>query len=446
MHSRLIMWTRRRNTLRGSAFILAMVLAGCKSTSESKAPDANAYKPAATYTGDTLVIKAAATANGLPPFKGAGDLAAAEEFYMLGDWPRAQKLFDKVADDKGTPPLQAERARYYQGECLRMQQLYPDAKGVYNKLVQDFPRGEFREKAVGRLYEIANFWLEDTRAQLDAELERADGKRWFVPNNFVHITDKRKPLLDEEGNALNTLEIVAYNDPIGPYAEKALYAAGYVHFRRRDFKEADRLLTQLIENSDRQGRHSELRDRALELAIMAKLNSSGGPMYDGRNVNETLKLIQTARATSPDLAQTKAEFLDRQAKMGRLQQAEKDFAIAEFYKRRGATASAWFYYELVRRRYSDVPAVQEQAIARMKEINADLAAQQNQPELVKEARRQFNKVVYGFSTPTLAAGQSLPAVPGVPGLTGVAAAAPDQTANPVVPVSAQQAAPNVAKP
>jgi tetratricopeptide (TPR) repeat protein len=453
MQSRFIAWTHCRRALGGSAIILSMVLAGCQSTNASKTPEtvaatapATNYKPTSTYTGDTLVIKAATTMNGQPAFKGAADLVAAEEFYTLGDWVRAQKLFDKVANDKANPPLQAERARYYQGECLRMQMLYPDAKAAYNHLVQDFHRGEFREKAVERLYEIANFWLDDTRSQLDAELERSEGKRWFVPNNYLHISDKRKPLLDEEGNALTTLEIVAYNDPLGPYAEKALYAAGYVQFRHRNFKEADRLLTQLIENSDRQGRHSELRDRALELCIMAKLNASGGPLYDGRNANETNKMIQTARATSPDLAQNKGDFLERQAKLVRQAQADKDFEIAEFYRRRGATASAWFYYELVRRRYSDVPTVHDQAIARMKEINADLASQQNQSELVKEARRQFNKVVYGYNTPTLASGQSLPAVPGVPGLTGVPAVTPDQRSSPLVPVSAQQAAPEVPKP
>ena len=129
-----------------------MMIAGCKSASESTAPTVNASKPSATYTGDTLVIKAPATANGAAAFKEAGDLAAAEEFYTAGDWQRAQKLFTKVADDKSTPPLQAERARYYEGECFRMQQLYPDAKATYNRLVQDFPRGEFREKAVGQVW------------------------------------------------------------------------------------------------------------------------------------------------------------------------------------------------------------------------------------------------------------------------------------------------------
>jgi outer membrane protein assembly factor BamD (BamD/ComL family) len=34
-----------------------------------------------------------------------------------------------------------------------------------------------------------------------------------------------------------------------------------------------------------------------------------------------------------------------------MQQAEKDYQIAEFYRRTGHPCSAYFYYEIVRRRY-----------------------------------------------------------------------------------------------
>ena len=168
--------------------------------------------------------------------RGRATLAVAEEFYRQEEWEKAGKLFGKVADDKANPPLQAERARFYEGECLRMRHLYPDAMSTYNRLLMEFQRGVFREKAVARMYEIANYWLDDTRAQLDAEMQKAEGKRWFVPGNFFHLTDKSKPSLDEEGHALKMLEQVYYNDPTGPYAEKALFAAGYVYFRRGNFQ------------------------------------------------------------------------------------------------------------------------------------------------------------------------------------------------------------------
>src|SRR5262249_31359767 len=53
----------------------------------------------------------------------------------------------------------------------------------------------------------------------------------------------------------------------------------------------------------------------------------------------------------PGLAGPKKEFLTKQLVSITLQQAEKDYKIAEFYERTGHPGSAYFYYELVCRRY-----------------------------------------------------------------------------------------------
>jgi hypothetical protein len=50
-----------------------------------------------------------------------------------------------------------------------------------------------------------------------------------------------------------------------------------------------------------------------------------------------------------------------------LQQAEKDFRTAEFYRRTGHYGSAYFYYELVRRRYPGTPQA-ETSTQRMLEL------------------------------------------------------------------------------
>ncbi len=264
-------------------------------------------------------------------------------------------------------------------------------------------------------------------AQFDQEHEKAEGKRWYVPSNFIHF-DKTKPTLDEEGHALKMLEQVYYNDPVGPHAEKALFALGYIYFRRTDFQKADQYLSQLIENSDRNNKKSEYRERAFELAIIAKNNCSGGPKYDGRKAAEALKLIDKAKQTNAKLATEKADFLENQKKMVHYMQAQKDYDIAEFYRRTGHPATAWFYYELVRRRYNGTE-FHDQAIARMKEINLDLTEQQNQTEIAKASRRNLNKWVLGHEVPTLAKDAPVPAVPGLPA---------EGIANPVQPATAPQ--------
>src|SRR5205807_3920077 len=76
-----------------------------------------------------------------------------------------------------------------------------------------------------------------------------------------------------------------------------------------------------------------------------------GPDYDGRTTAEARELVHQAKTAFPELARDKGEFLERQLYSINVQQAEKDLSIAEFYRRTGHPGSAYFYYELVRRRY-----------------------------------------------------------------------------------------------
>jgi outer membrane protein assembly factor BamD (BamD/ComL family) len=449
MEFRLIAAYSRTQKTQGWILLLAAVLAGCQSSSQLKRPDASvsaaspaadgaaAGASAAVSTADGVAKANPAPVSVLPPqyrFKGIGDLLIAEDLYLLRDWKRAGKLFGLVAEDQHNPPMYAEKARFYEGECELMQDKYADAMATYNRLIKDFAYGLYREKALRRMFDIANYWLDDTRLQFDMEQQKADGKRSFVPWNFVHF-EKTKPLLDEEGSALKYLEIVFYNDPTGPNADKALFMAGYVYFRRSNFREADQIFSALVENIDKQGKKSDYRDRALEMAILAKRNCVDGPDYDPRKATESLKLVQQARLTSPELANKQGNWLDQQVEEVRYMQAEKDYAIGEFYRRTGHPASAWFYYELVRRRYPGT-AFHDKAVAHMKEISGDLASQQEQTALVRATRRELNKIVWGHDVPTLAANAKVPTIPGEPSSSVVGPPAPPSSG--VTTVSGQQ--------
>ncbi len=60
------------------------------------------------------------------------------------------------------------------------------------------------------------------------------------------------------------------------------------------------------------------------------------------------------------------------------QQAEKDFQMAEFWRRTGHPGSAYFYYEIVRRRYPDPNpnSAASRATQRMLEIRAKMEQEQ----------------------------------------------------------------------
>ena len=276
----------------------------------------------------------------------AAELAGAHVLYRDGKFSEAEKIFHHVAENTKNPPPLAEEARYYEAECLRRQAHYPRAADTYNKMLTDFPSGAYREQAVQRMYEIANYWLDDTRKEMEEYKDQREGKRWVVWPEFVHF-EKTKPLLDEEGRALEKLEQVRYNDMTGPLADKALFMAGSVKFYRKEYKEADFLYSQLVEMHP----NSPYVQQALELAIISKQLSTGGAAYDGRKVAEARRLVDTALRSYPDFAHTKGEFLNRQLFSITMQQAEKDYQVAEFYRRTGHPCSAYFYYEIVRRRY-----------------------------------------------------------------------------------------------
>jgi outer membrane protein assembly factor BamD (BamD/ComL family) len=274
------------------------------------------------------------------------DLAGAHELYRRGEFSQARKVFHHIAENQKNPPAVAEEARYYEAECLRQENYLPQAADTYTKMLNDFPSGAFREQAVQRMFDIANFWLDDTRIEMEQTKQKNNGERWWVENHFFNF-DRTKPFLDEEGRAIEKLEQVRFNDMTGPYADKALFLMGSVKFFNEDYREADHYFSQLVEMH----KTSPFAPKAVELAIISKHMSTGGPDYDGRKVAEARQLVHRALEMYPELASNKTEFLERQLVGITLQQAEKDYKMAEFYRRTGHPESAYFYYEIVRRRY-----------------------------------------------------------------------------------------------
>jgi outer membrane protein assembly factor BamD (BamD/ComL family) len=309
------------------------------------------------------------------PGQSGEDLDGGKELFRRNEYVKAEAVFHRIANDTKNTPQIAEEARYYEAECLRLQGRYPKAADTYSKLLKDFSTGQFRDQANQRLFDIANYWLDDTRAEMAAYREEKEGKRWIVmPASYMHW-DKSKPLFDEEGWALEELEQIQL-DLHGPLADKALFYAGSVKFFRKDYHEADQnfsQLTQMLPNSP-------LAPQALKMAIICKQLSTGGPDYDGRKTAEARELIHTAARAYPELKTKEEKFLIRQLDAINQQQAAKDFRIGEYYRRTGHPGSAYFYYEIVRRRYPGTPYF-DRATERMHELKGALEKEQQQPVL-----------------------------------------------------------------
>jgi outer membrane protein assembly factor BamD (BamD/ComL family) len=297
-------------------------------------------------------------------------LDGAKILYEQAKYADAENLFHAIARNAKNPPLVAEEALFYEADCQYMQGHYPKAESSFIKVLREFRlNGRFHNQANQRLFDIANYWLKDTRDLMKAYEEKREGKRWLVmPASFVHI-DKEKPFLDMEGRALEALEEVRLNDISGPLGEKALFYIATVKFFREDYKDADYYYSEVWKKYP----NGTLAAKAMKYSILCKEMVNGGSDYDARPLKEAIDLIQQTGAY-PEL-RTDSKFLERQMVNISNQLADKDYNIAEFYRRTGHPGSAYFYYELVRRRYPGT-SYSEKAIKGLEEMRKKLDKQQ----------------------------------------------------------------------
>lgn len=319
--------------------------------------------PSDSFTLRADGLKPAAVAT---PGTYSGYLAGAQELFRQGRHGEAGRIFRFLADRERIPQNIAEEARFYQAECYRLEGHYPYAADTYVALLKQFPSTPYREQAVQHLYDIANFWLDDTRERMVEVREWREGKRWFVSPRFFSF-ENTKPFMDREGHALQKLEQVRLNDINGPLADKALFLCGSVMYFNENYREADYYFTQIHERHP----NSPLAAQAIELAIVSKHMGTGGSDYDGRKAAEARKLIDSALTNYPELAE-KREALERQRAFITLQQAEKDFKQADFYHRQGKLGPAYFYFELVQATYKGTPYA-EKAAERSQQVQAEAA-------------------------------------------------------------------------
>jgi outer membrane protein assembly factor BamD (BamD/ComL family) len=315
-------------------------------------------------------------ADTVPKGKGVeAELAGAREFFRREDYDKAEKLYHHITNNEKNAASIVQEAVYYRAECLRLQGDLPKASDVYASLLEKFPINPYRDLAIQHLYDISRFWLQETWDEVRETQEKREGKRWMVWPRFVSL-DKRKPLIDREGRAIERLKnVYTYEGKGGALADKALYLCGHVNYYNEDYHDADYHFTQLHELHP----DSPYAPSALELAIKAKLMSTGGELYDGRKVAEARKMVDEAlRLPSSQMSDERKRDLVGLLKSISKQQAEKDFQMADFYRRTGHPGSAYFMFEVVRRRYPDShpESAASRSLKRMLEIRAKMAKEQ----------------------------------------------------------------------
>jgi TolA-binding protein len=364
---------RRARAARGGlvgACVLSLA-AGCATASAgswwpwSKSSEEAPSAPAAAAPKDSFIMRGLGLEKETTDSRALADeLEGAKRLYQQKEYAKAESIFHRLATLRKGPLNIIEEALYYEADCQRLQNNYRDAEGTYLKYLKEFrAQGQFTDPVLRRLFDIANYWLDDTRKLMTAYEEQREGKRWMVtPASYFHFS-KDKPFFDAEGHALRVLEEIRLNDIRGPIGEKALFYIATVKFFREDYRDADYYYSQLYEHFP----NSQLAPKAIKQAIICKQIMHGGTDYDTRSVEESRKLIDTYQNGYPEWNRDR-DWLTRQLAAIHLQQADRDFKIGEFYRRTGHPGSAYFYFELVRRRYpgTDYARKSEERLAELR--------------------------------------------------------------------------------
>jgi outer membrane protein assembly factor BamD (BamD/ComL family) len=371
---------------------------------------------------DSFVLRADGLVPDKPPEPDTpeANLVGARELFRKGEYSKAEVIFNYLAENQNNNQVLAAEARYFEAESLRLQGEYPKAADTYVRLLNDFPQNPYREQSCQRMYDIANYWLDDTREEMRETREKYEGKRTFVWPRFVSF-EKPKPFLDRENRAVSLLEQVRNHD-FGPLSDKALFLAGSVRFFEENYRDADFFFSQIHERHP----NSPLAAQAVEMAIISKQLSTGGSEYDGRKVAEARKLVDAALRSYPELAERKQEFLTRQMASIAAQQAEKDFKMAEWYRQTKHPGAAYFYYDMVERRYPGSPYA-KQANERKAELKSKVVEeQQKAQEAVNPMQPKKSNWWWPFSSDSKDQAQAGPgnAPSGQPNLPGGPEVAP----------------------
>lgn len=306
-------------------------------------------------------------------------LAGGHELFRQQEYAKAARVYHWLAEHDKNPPAIVQEAMFYEAESLRLQGYYPAAGDLFASLNEKFRNNPYRDVANQRMFDIALFWLDDTWAEMRESEERRQGKRWVVWPRFVSL-EKKKPLLDREGRALQLLDKVRFNDLKGPLDDKALFVCGHVKLYNEDYKEADQYFTQLHELHP----NSPFDGQAVELAIFSKQMSTGGPEYDGRKCAEARQLVDVA-LRSPGVDDKKKQALTNQIRSITAQQAAKDFDMADFYRRTGHPGAAYYYYKIVARRYPNTDFAR-QAEERAAQLEVELRGKGEERRRPEEAQ------------------------------------------------------------
>jgi outer membrane protein assembly factor BamD (BamD/ComL family) len=241
-------------------------------------------------------------------------------------YDEAAKQFATAADRWPDTVLE-EDALFWRAESLFFADRYPAADDAYDKLLKKYTYSRHLDKAVARQFAVGRYW----------EQFQAAAPHWPVTPNLI---DKSRPLFDTWGRSIKAYEHVRLNDPTGPLADDALMATGNAYFVHGRYEDAS-INYDLLRKEYPKSEHQK---SAHLLGVESKQRVYQGPLYDGTPLKEAAELTdQTLIRFGPTLGADRDRLVEAKNRMV-AEQAERDWAVAQFYEKKGCYGSARYYY------------------------------------------------------------------------------------------------------
>lgn len=257
----------------------------------------------------------------------------AEALFAQQQYAEAAKKFETAADRWPDSPLE-EDALFMAGESYFLSDQYYRASNTYTRLLKKYENSRHLDKIMARHFSVGRYWDEVSQVVYD-----------YAPN----VTDKTRPWLDPQGNAVAVYESIRLNDPTGPLADDAVMAAANAHFLNNRFEDAayhyDLVRTEYPK--------SEHQRQAHLLALQSHLRAYQGPQYDAAPLKAAEKIVDdTLRLYGRELGEERTR-LEQTRREIREERARRDFETAEYYRKLGFNGSARYYYQQLAKNFAD---------------------------------------------------------------------------------------------
>jgi outer membrane protein assembly factor BamD (BamD/ComL family) len=275
--------------------------------------------------------------------------------YREKKYDEAAAKFKQAAGRWPDSPLE-EDALFYQAECYFFADRYGKAHDTLLILFKKYQNTRYLDVAVSRQFAIGRYWEQMDRIK----------QSWPVTPN---VSDKTLPWFDTFGNSVNSYLSVRLNDPTGPLADDSIMATANAYFLKGRYEDAAYHYDLLRKEYPK----SEHQVEAHLLALKCKQLIYQGPMYDGKPLDEAEEIARQA------LTQFRGQLGAEQSRIAelrsrvRLQKAERQWAMAQFYETKRAYGAARIYYHDIIRDYpqTEIAEAAKQRLEAIKDFPAE---------------------------------------------------------------------------